>query len=250
MPLINCPDCGIEHSDLAISCPKCGRPAPKKNKSPFKYLDQQRSQGDGKGKKPTLGEEIKNMGIIPFFLIVAVVPLALLLFAPRITKNLLRVWDPLLEKNTETRALWSYDGGYTYTCYGPKVWGVCLGNESSVHRQCTERNEMQRDPNVMQTEDYRIVNAYPKDINVEGGTCKGTLYTEEITKRITGWQKISYWYCRSPLVRKNYNATPNNYVPDSHVLEIGGIYWFPHGGGSSDKKTDHDRCKDWSLGQY
>lgn len=65
MPLIECPDCHRQISDIAPSCPGCGRPINKTR--------QQQAPGDG----PTIGDVGKGIWSLPI-----AVPFLLLLAIP------------------------------------------------------------------------------------------------------------------------------------------------------------------------
>lgn len=74
MPLINCPDCGVEVSDSAISCLNCARPIASQSKNVMKAA----------------GSAVRVVGKILFYSIAAVATFLLFyLLGPSILRKLL-----------------------------------------------------------------------------------------------------------------------------------------------------------------
>lgn len=211
MALITCPDCGFEHSDAAPACPNCGRPKQRFKKlfeKPSRFINCQKSL-------------LKDWRVKTTF---AIILLAGAILLPRLAKYGLRIWDPFSITTWETSFLWYNDGGirFTQTC---RDWGYlgysCSDNSKVVQKSCAALNEIQYNPRKVKLGGI-VSNAIPQEKNVEGGSCVGTLYTIKRSNTISGWERLRYAYCESPLVKK---------VDGKHedYLRVGNYFWFPPG---------------------
>ena len=205
MGLINCPDCGIEHSDSAPACPKCGRP-----KQRFTKLFEKKRKVIGKCKVGLKDWRVKTA--------VATTFLAFVVLLPRLAKYSLRVWDPFSVTTWNTSAVWYHDGGMTDTIGYCRIYydKRC----AQVPRDCSNLNDTLSDPKKSTA--HIIVNAVPQVRYVQYGTCNGTLYTLKKSEYKSGWERLRNIYCASPLVKKED-------VKYRDYLRLGNYHWFPPG---------------------
>ena len=221
MGLINCPDCGIEHSDSSPACPKCGRP-----KQRFTKLFEKKRKVIGKCKVGLKDWRVKTA--------VATTFLSFVVLLPRLAKYSLRVWDPFSIATSDTSVVWYHNGGITYdedNCgwvLRPITTSTPLGviftcreyGINQVQMQCPKLNDTLSDPKHSPV--HIIVNAVPQTKNVDRGTCIGTLYTLKKIEHKSGWERLRNIYCASPLVKKED-------VKYRDYLRLGNYHWFPPG---------------------
>ena len=207
MALIICPDCGFEHSDAAPACPKCGRP-----KQVLQNLFERPRRLIKNWKTPLKDWRVKTA--------FSTMLIASTLLLPRLAKYSLRIWDPFSLTTWETSVAWYHDGGITYTKDCWRGGFFCSDNRDQVYRDCARLNDVQYNPK--QARWVKVVNAIPQKRNVKGGSCLGTLYTINRSNTISGWERLRYAYCESPLVKK----AGDNY---EDYLRVGNHFWFPPG---------------------
>lgn len=86
MPLIKCPDCGIDISDNAKACPKCGYPLAEKLAEAEKNTKTAAmSAGEGKSRKEKPLREKKKLFVITAVLIAITITIGAVLIVPELT---------------------------------------------------------------------------------------------------------------------------------------------------------------------
>lgn len=216
MALMNCPDCGVDHSDLAFACPKCGMPN-------LKVFNENHKAGAANA--PKIKKFLnRNFGNWKKSARSGVIILACIALAPRVIKIGLHTWDPFEESQTITQVIWKWDGGYSYSRSVNTVasWGVTwMDNSSLVKKSCSGLDG--RNNITYPQESDKIVAAVPQIKNVDGGSCNGTLYTFERSEKTSGWEKLLAAHCRwvGSLVR----TEPFIYMP--YLITGPSVVWLP-----------------------